>query len=444
MDSQSQPTATTDLPEKLGRYHVLGVAGRGNMGVVYTGYDPETNLDVAVKVCSLDQMGNTGSRALIRKLFFNEAHTAGLLDHPNIVKVMDAGEQDGQLYLVMEYVDGAETLSDYCQPDRLVPLETVGQIAHTCARALDYAHRRGVIHRDIKPSNILVTRSGLLKIGDFGIAQSMISDATQVIGLMGSPTYMSPEQVREEPLTGQTDLYSLGVVMYQLLSGRRPYNARSLPALVEKILREAPLAIRQLRADLPEPLAGVVERAMSKDLGERYPSGRDMASDIAAIFNELEEPDQSLSEDIKFQMVRQLRIFSEFSDPEVWEILRASRWSDHPCGERIDTVGNVDTSFFIIVTGEVAVLKEGRVIASLHRGDCFGETGLVGEAEDSAAVLATEDVALLKLHAESLEHASPSCQLHFYKAFVHIMVERLTRGQGPRGPQAGARPAPSS
>jgi serine/threonine protein kinase len=435
--STSRPPA--ELPERLGRYHVLGVAGQGSMGIVYTGYDPAANVDVAIKVCTLDPAADERTRALQRKLFFNEAHIAGLLDHPNIVRLLDAEEENGQLYIAMEHVAGCETLARHCDPGNLLPFETVARIIHTCARALDYAHRRGVVHRDIKPSNILLTADGVLKLADFGIAQSAVSEATQVLGLVGSPHYMSPEQVAEKPLTGQTDLYSLGVVMFQLLTGRRPFTARSLPSLVERIRNDPPPPVHELRPEVPEPLARIVERALQKEPTLRYSSGREMAADLARVFADLEDPGHSLSDDMKFELTRALRVFAEFSDAEIWEVIRASHWHEYPDGSPVATDGGVDLAFFILVAGEVLVSKGQQPILSLSRGDCFADLPRITDAGDSVAVMAVEDVALLKVSAAGLDRASADCQLHFYKAFVRILIERLTRrDSGRRSPAPAA------
>ncbi len=420
-------SSLNDVPERLGKYHVLGVAGRGNMGVVYTGYDPYADRDVAIKVCSLEQASPHRSPGLARKMFFNEAHTAGILDHPNIMKILDAGEQDDMLYIVMEYIDGGETLATHCRPDRLLPFKAVAEIVYTCANALDYAHRRGVVHRDIKPTNILLPRDGVLKIGDFGIAQHTLYENTEVLGLVGSPNYMSPEQVQEEALSGQTDLYSLGVVTFELLTGSVPFEATKLTQLVHKICNEAPPSLRDLRPDVPDPLQCIVSWALEKDTAKRYSSGREMASDLAAVFTDLEQPPETLTDDSKFQLVRRLRFFEEFPDTELWEVLRASTWQTYADGERILNAGAIDLSFFIIVQGEVSVWRDERAVATLGPGDCFGEMGFAGGVARSATIVADDETAVMKINAALMERASTECQLRFNKAFVKVLVERLSR-----------------
>jgi serine/threonine protein kinase len=416
----------TDIPERLGRYHVLGIAGRGNMGVVYTGYDPYLDQDVAIKVCTVPGH-SADADSVARKLFYNEAHTAGALDHPNILKILDAGEHADQLYIVMEYVDGGQTLERNCVASKLLAPRTVAEVGYTCAKALDYAHRQGIIHRDIKSTNILFTADGNLKIGDFGIAQHAFAETIQVQGIVGTPHYMSPEQVRQDKLNGQTDLYSLGVLMFQLLTGRFPFSGDNISNLLYNVCHREPAPLRTLRSGLPEPLCHVVEWAMQKDRNKRYATGRELASDLAAIFAELEMPADADNEDERFRLTRPLRFFCEFSDQELWEILRASRWESYEPGEEIVAEGNLDMSFFVIVSGEVAVMKRAQTLGVLRDGDCFGEMGYLGGSKRTASIRAARCVSLMKISAAVMEQASTACQLRFNKAFVRVLVERLSR-----------------
>jgi serine/threonine-protein kinase len=186
------------------------------MGAVYIAHDPVVDRKVAIKVAMINADDIGGNLRTVRQLLFNEAQAAGALVHPHILTVYDAGDADGQFYIAMEYVEGAKTLRSYTRPDRLPPVETVLRLMGQCADALDYAHGRGVTHRDIKPANIMLTNKGDVKICDFGIAQRTHAELTQVLGWFGSPLYMAPEQARDGPVTSQSDLFSLGVVIYEL------------------------------------------------------------------------------------------------------------------------------------------------------------------------------------------------------------------------------------
>ena len=306
------------LPSKIGKYEILEIAGRGNMGIVYLAHDPFEDRRVAVEVCNLeDEASESTASRIARKLFFNEAHTAGALDHPNILRVFDAGEEEEGPYIVMEYVEEARTLSSFCSAENLMPISQVAEVLFQSARALDYAHRRGVVHRDIKPTNLMLTANGDVKIGDFGIAQGAQAETTQIMGVLGSPRYMSPEQAREDDLSNQTDLYSLGVVGYELLVGQPPFIGQGFLRLMYKILHEEAAPVREVRPELPASLETIIQCAIHKNLDQRYKMGRELASDLALAFGALEEAAVDLSQDDKFSIVRQLRFFNDLSDSEV-------------------------------------------------------------------------------------------------------------------------------
>lgn len=415
-----------DHPEKIGKYTVLGLAGRGAMGSVYIGYDPFIERKVAIKVCSLSTEGDSNAR-LARKLFFNEAQSAGNLDNPHILRVYDAGEVNGEPYIAMEYVQGSQTLKSYITPEHLLPVESVLRMIHQCAKALDYAHRRGVTHRDIKPANILLTQEGEVKLGDFGIAQQTHTDKTQILGMFGSPRYMSPEQARDDVLTPQTDIYSLGVVLYELLCGRPPFTAGGIPQLIRMVLYEEPTPLREVRPDIPERLAAIVHRALEKDLAKRYRTADEMAADLAMLYEDLNRPPQELSEEERFAAARSLRFFNDFSDSELEEVLAASAWESYAPRQRIIAEGTAEHAFFIIVSGDVAVTIEGKTIARLTKGDCVGEMGYLQKTKRSASVDSEGDVVVMKIDSSLMEWASIPCQMRFRKVFEEVLIERLAR-----------------
>ena len=207
----------------------------------------------------------------------------GMLQHPNILPIYDAGEENGHCYIVTEHVHGARTLAAYCRPDNLLRIDDVVEIMFKCAKALHYAHSRGVIHRDIKPSNIMLTQDSDVRIIDFGIALVADSDISRIEGIAGSPSYMSPEQVQSLELTNRSDLYSLGAVMYELLTGSRPFRAGNLQKLLHQIVYATPPPIHTLRKDVPEELETVVAQAMQKDPEKRCKSGLDFAAELTRV-----------------------------------------------------------------------------------------------------------------------------------------------------------------
>ena len=413
----------------MGKYKVLGVAGRGGMGTVYIAHDPFIDRRVAIKVCPVGDAKDASAR-LAWKMFFNEAQSAGVLDNPNILRVFDAGEADGDPYIVMEFVEGAETLKDYCTPEKLIPIDIALTIFHQCAKALDYAHRRGVTHRDIKSANIMLNTEGDAKIGDFGIAQRALSDQTQVMGMFGSPTYMSPEQASDDDLTSQTDIYSFGVVMYEVLAGRPPFRARGFSGLLKKILNEEPTPLKEFRPEVSDAVAKIVATAMHKKKTERYQTGAEIAAALADVMESLRHPAQrqrELSLQQRFELVRKLSFFNEFSDAEVEEVLDVTLWENFSAAEPIISSGDVSQSFYIIVTGEVSVQVADKQIALLEAGDCVGEMGYLVDDTRSATVVAAGDLALLKIDAALIEWASIPCQMRFNKAFIRVLINRLAR-----------------
>ena len=224
---------TEGMPSRLGKYEVLEEIARGGMGIVFLGYDSFVDREVAIKVQHNDSVVGGDRAARNRKLFFNEAHTAGRLHHPNILSIYDAGVEGDICYIVMELIPEGNTLKPFCKPESLLPLDKVIELVFRCAKALDYAHRNGVVHRDIKPGNILVTPDMDVKVGDFSIALFTESDmsVTQPLGVMGSPLYMSPEQINDREVDSRTDLFSLGVLLYELLTGRHPFAAEKISIL---------------------------------------------------------------------------------------------------------------------------------------------------------------------------------------------------------------------
>ena len=416
------------VPEKLGKYEVREEISRGSMGVVYLGHDPYIDRQVAIKVAFLDALNDPESGGRYRKMFFNEAHTAGLLTHPNIINIFDAGVDEDNCYIVMEYIEGGRTLASYCTPENLLPVNKVIEIIFKCAKALDYAHRQGVVHRDIKPSNILFSPDEDVKIGDFSIAHIVKTDSTttQVGGMMGSPRYMSPEQLKEEHVGNQTDIYSLGVVMYELLTGHQPFRADNFSSLVAKILNDQPLKMTDLRSDLPEELNDIVMRSVAKDKADRYQMGLDLAADLSRTFDTLEKPKEDISAQEKFNSVKALDFFTGFPDAEIWEILRASTWQDYDPEDAIIVEGDIDDCFYIIVNGTVEVMKNSSVIRSLQKGDCFGEMGYLAKTKRTASIKAHDNVALMKINSTVISQVSLNCQVRFLKVFLRTLIHRLS------------------
>jgi len=273
-------------PAMLGRYKVLKELGRGAMGVVYLGKDPTIQRFVAIKTMRLDQIDDPDKLQEVKARFFREAESAGRLSHPNIVTIYDAGEQDELGYIAMEVLDGTP-LKQWARKPNLLPPEEVVQTLATVAEALDYAHQQGVIHRDIKPANIMITKDRLVKVMDFGIAKTASSSKTQTDIVLGTPTYMSPEQIAGKKVDGRTDVFSLGIVLFEMLTGQPPFMADNLSALLFAIAHQPHPPLLSLRSDLPPMVQEVLDRALQKELPQRYRRANEFAQDLRASLRSL-------------------------------------------------------------------------------------------------------------------------------------------------------------
>ncbi len=415
----------SDVPEKIGKYVIINSIGKGSTGMVYLSHDPYYRRDVAIKVYDIEEDENADKAKVSRKMFFNEAHMVGMLQHPNIMPIYDAGEEDGKYYVVTEHIQGARTLAAYCRPDNLLRVDDVVEIIYKCAKALHYAHGRGVIHRDIKPSNVMLTIDNDVRIIDFGIAIVSDSDVSRIEGIAGSPSYMSPEQVQSEELTPRSDLYSLGAVMYELLTGFRPFRADNLSKLLHQIVYATPPPIHTYRDDLPEELEDVVAQTMLKDPGQRISSGASMAAELTRVYKDLRQKYDQLDNQEHFDVLRTLTFFHEFSHAEIWEVLRASDWHEYKDGDDIVKEGEIDDRFYIIVTGKVSVEANGNVVGGLANGECFGETSYVRGAKRQASIKADGAVTILRVSSTLMEQVSSACQLRFNKVFLRSLIQRL-------------------
>jgi serine/threonine-protein kinase len=257
---------------------LLEPIGRGAMGFVYLGRDPKINRIVAIKAVDLASEVEPNELDDARKNFLREAEIAGRLSHPNIVTIFDVGETDGIAYIAMEYLKGRH-LSEFAAQDRLLPPSVVLELLSRTADALDYAHAQNIVHRDIKPANIMYDSvSDGLKITDFGIARLIDVGRTRTGIVLGTPAFMSPEQLEGKNVNGHTDLFALGVSLYQLLTGQLPFRGASMTKLMFVIANEPHQSVTAVRADLPEHLNAIVDRALAKDPAERFQSGAEMAT----------------------------------------------------------------------------------------------------------------------------------------------------------------------
>lgn len=279
-ESAAQILSTENSPPgTLGRYKVLKELGRGSMGVVYLGKDPTIQRFVAIKTMRLGEIADRDKLQEVKARFFREAESTGRLSHSNIVTIFDAGEENDLGYIAMELLQGT-TLTQWSRKPNLLALDKVISILATVAEAMDYAHQQGVVHRDIKPANIMLTTDRVVKIMDFGIAKMATSSKTQTNIVMGTPMYMSPEQIAGKKVDGRSDIFSLAVVMFELLTGRPPFIADNVSALLFAIAHTPHLSVKAIRPDLPPAIKEALDRALHKDPVHRYRRAGEFAVEL--------------------------------------------------------------------------------------------------------------------------------------------------------------------
>jgi serine/threonine-protein kinase len=263
---------------KAGRYQIVGELGRGSMGVVYEGYDPIIGRTVAIKTMLTQALAPQEFQEY-KERFQREARAAGKLSHPNIITVYDFGEDAGVLYLAMEFLVG-KSLDKIVEEQGVLPIETILPIYDQICSALDHAHQNKIVHRDIKPANIMVLQNGLVKVTDFGIAKMIGLGMTQAGQVLGTPNYMSPEQVKGRQIDGRSDIFSLGVILYELVTGEKPFGGRNITTVIYKIINENPVPPREFDASIHAGLSYVITKALAKNVEERYQTCRELAEDL--------------------------------------------------------------------------------------------------------------------------------------------------------------------
>ena len=418
--------------QAIGKYPVVREIGSGATSRVYLARDPFAERDVAIKVFQFQKGTDPETERMVHKAFVAEASLAGKLNHPHIVDIYDAVVDPDRSYLVMEYVPG-KTLDEHASTGTLLPLVKVVEIIFKCIRALEYAFQHGVIHRDIKPGNILLSNDGETKVGDFGASfQQRLVDHTTQIRNVGSPAYMSPEQLRAEKLTHQTDIYSLGVTMFRLLTGRLPYETGSHVALAYAILNTPPPRPSTHRLDLPALLDDIVMKAIAKDPAERYRSWLDFGKDVTRAFMSLRADMTTpapASDSERFGKLREMPFFKDFGEVELWEVVRVATWQQIDPGTVLMRENEQGDSFYVLVEGEVEVSLLGKPLTVLKPGACFGEILYFADSVErrTTTVTAKSRITVLHIKAAALRVATPACQVGFNKAFMRVLVERLAQ-----------------
>ncbi|MBK5103839.1 MAG: protein kinase [Burkholderiales bacterium] len=412
------------MMDNFGKYELKGQLGKGSTGIVYRAVDTFSGIDVAVKVIDANVFQDPQFGTVLRKQFLKEASLAGKLNHPHIASILDAVVTDNAGYIVMEYVPGVN-LCSYAEADPLLSVEDTVQIGFKCCGALDYAFRQSIIHRDIKPANIMTTDGRDVKILDFGAAFLQNRDATQPINI-GSPAYMSPEQISAMPLTQATDMYCLGVVLYELLTGKRPFAADSITALIQQILHDEPLPMSQLNPSIPGELDRIVLKMLQKKPEDRYPNWANPALELAEI-GRLSAHQRTIPDSERYAALKRVRMLSTLSEAEIWELVDAGRWTRLHARTEIVRESDPGRSMFFLAQGDVKVTQAGRLLNVIGAGEFFGEMGYIcdGDLPRQATVESMTEVIIAEFEATALDRMSTPCHSSFMRALVRNLADRL-------------------
>jgi eukaryotic-like serine/threonine-protein kinase len=413
-----------DLSLQIGKYDIRRQLGKGATGTVYLAVDTFSGKEVALKVIEPEVFKDPDFGAVYRSQFLNEASLAGKLRHPYIVGILDAVVQEDSGHIAMEVVSGGD-LSQHVSADTLLPVADVLQIGFKCCGALAYAFNEGIVHRDIKPANIMIAQGTEVKIADFGAALLRKAQSVQTASI-GSPYYMSPEQLEEAPLTHHSDMYCLGVVLYELLTGQRPFMAESLQMLVQKILHQEPAPPSSLRPELPKEIDRVVLRALGKKPQFRYETWDDFALALSDV-GKLVLPPDAIMDSEKYVALKRVEMLANLSDAELWELTHAGRWTRLAAKLAIVRENEPGKSFFFLAQGQVKVTLEGHLLNTISEGESFGEMAYIrgGEMPRHATVESMTAILLAEFEPEALGKMSLGAQLQLTRALVRNLVDRL-------------------
>jgi serine/threonine protein kinase len=412
-----------DLPYRLGKYELDKQIGLGATGKVYHGVDTFTGQEVAVKIIDEAVLHDPEFNDECRKQFHTEAALAGRLAHPHVVSILEASMMENSGYIVMEYVPGGNLVRHTYQGS-LLPMGEVLQIIYKCCSALEYAFNLGIVHRDIKPANIMTVSGTNVKIADFGTAVFYKEQITQSV-TSGTPSYMSLEHLRGKQVSNLSDMYSLGVVAYELLTGRRPFEADTLDALFDAISYNEPLPPSARRAGIPPELDRIVLRMFARNPEDRYPSWTALEQEIANLGHFGIAP-HDVSDTEKFLALRAMVSLHELPDPEIWELIQTSKWSKLSAHEVVLREGTSGNSMYILASGSMQVTREGRYLNVIGPGEFFGEMAYIQRGSHRQATLeTTSDSVVVEFPFAELEKLSASCELHFVKALLNSMTDRL-------------------
>ncbi|MGB6068030.1 MAG: serine/threonine-protein kinase [Desulfomonilaceae bacterium] len=404
---------------RIKRYDIIRHVGGGGMGQVYLAMDRIIRRPVAIKTFSLEALpGIEGSKEKVMRDFFLEIQTAGALLHPNIVVIYDVGKKGDLLYMVMEFIYG-KTILEHIRTSPFSIKKSI-EIVYELASALDYAHTKGVIHRDIKPENIILSAQGVPKITDFGIARFRKHLKGHRLPLIGSARFMAPEQILLREQDHRVDIYQLGLVLFELLTGQAPFKGASSEETLAKICTQGIPPPGRINPEIPQEIDVIVGRCLEKSPARRFSRAGDLAAALGECLRSglrtAISPDEEL-----VQSLKKFEMFSLFSEEEIQQLIKVSEFITCRAGEHIISENESDSNFFVLLEGNVEVVKRARKLSDFLPGACFGEIGAFARRKRSAGVVAKEDCKLLQINALLFKELDPLLQLKM----LHIVVRNL-------------------
>ena len=415
------------MPTKIGNYEIVGTLGRGESATIYLGKELFPAREVAIKVYD-PRSFTSEDRKVFQSLFLKETLLARRLKHPNICQIYDAATDDQRTYIVMEYAKEGN-LDRFCTKDTLLPPQRVAHLLERCCDALSYANANGVIHRDLKPANILMGADGEAKVADFGVAFSNLTFDTTRSLVVGSPAYMSPEQIEGKATSMKSDMYSLGIVLYKMLTGTLPFNAATPIELAKRIVLGGLAPPGATRPGIAPQLNYIFAKATARSPEERYGTWEEFAADLRAVA----EPDAAAgSAAARVSQLRVLPFFRNFDEAALTQAAEIGRWFDLRSGMPLVIEEDPGYSFFVIVRGQVRVARKGTLLAIRGAGEVIAESSflLKSGARRFSSAEAVTDCTVIEFAPDVLWLATPECRHAFDEAFLGMLAERLVAAEG--------------
>jgi len=416
------------VPDEIGRYTIGGKIGSGTCGVVHLALDNVLRREVAVKLSPIGEAHvSTGKVPGAQRAYQTEIVAAGRLSHQNIVTVYDAGQFEELNYLVMEAVEG-ESLKQYGKGQSPLPVHRALEVIIECCKALDYSHSQDILHRDIKPANIMLGEDGSVKILDFGIAVGLSGEAglSKKGPTLGTPNYMSPEQILGKDLGPSSDFYSLATVLFELLTSRQLFKAQKVKDLFRTVVHQVAPRLIDIKPEMPVELSDALAKALEKKPEKRFQSGQEMAEALQPFverFRIVEE--RPIAQQRFIKQLQTQEFFNTFSEVEIAQLLELVKVRTFAAGDIIIETNDVERRLFVITHGVVKVSENNELVRVCSEGECIGELGFIHGAPETKQMAALTDVNVLEVSADSLSELPPKVHLHYYRIISDVLVARL-------------------